>query len=236
MYRPVSAGHAAKETPRTIEQASIDELVGKAKAWLDQYGDYDDAFAMAEEIVTTPDVAGLLAIHPTLQQHERYSGLGHFISALWNQCRPEKIITYDHVTPEIDYLGYRLPAHKVLIVRGDAGSAVAMKAKGLVIIQGVAGIRSFAEARGTLIVQGKLQRELGYRIKGAVIALTPTSPGQDFWGKKITWQQYTRNAALKEYVDRLLGLAKDNPAAIETEFGNGIAITERINELTRRLH
>ena len=217
-YLPKAAGHAAREESRHVAQGTIDELVKKAEQWFDDGKWYGRAVEMTRGIETTAHTAGILALHPTLTQHRLYWTLGFFISALWNHRCPEKIITYNHNTPNVKYIGFHLPQNKILINKGNTGDWIGHGATGIIINQGNTGDWVGEEATGT------------------IIAVVPTGISGHFSGTRITAQAYKRNAALKTYVDRLLALAKDDPPAIEQEFGDGIAITERINELTRRLH
>ena len=218
MYRPVSTGHAAHEEPRMIEQGTIDERIIKlAERWLTIYPEYwpheyELACMMTATLHTAGVVAGLLAAHPLLQRHEGYDSLGFFISALWNKRCPEHVFTYPHNTPKLAFLGGCLAAEKVLIHRG------------------VTGIQIGYRANGPVIILGTTERYVGVNAKGPIINPTKKDIVQ-LPQRRLSKKEYAQNIPLKTYIDQLLILAKEDPAAIETAFGNGIAITAKINEL-----
>ena len=129
MYLPTAAGHTTHEAPRAVTQEDIGELVRIAETWMEGMRAtmslttrYAQAQAKTKNITTKADIAGFLPLHHDLQQHPQYWALGVFVSALWNEHCPEKVIVYPHRTPEIE-LGHSIPSQKILIVTGEIGPA-----------------------------------------------------------------------------------------------------------------
>ena len=219
-YSPVSAGYAAHEEPRGVEQGSINEkLVVLAEEWLDKRN-YRATSTLAHELTTdvrtTAACAGLLAIHPRLTQHATYEYLGEFISCLWNERCPETTIVYPHETPGLIWLGNELAPQKMLIIQGDAGRYFGMFAQGPIIIANDAG------------------KEYDWYGTGPNNMLTPTCVYKHARGERRKKVVDRWNGPLKEYVDRLIALAQGDPFAIEAMFGDGNAINRDVKLLTSR--
>ena len=231
-YHPVSAGHVAHEAPRNVTQEDIGELVARARAYLDSQDSwYAEALKVTAGIETTGHAAGFLAIHRTLRQHRRYGALGMFITALYNQCCSEHVISYPHDTPELICLGYSLPAEKVMLVQGAVGINCCWDMRGPVIVTGTTGFNMGCRSSGLLIIAGNVGIEVANEATGTVITPTERCLARSYCGTHVTHKQYAQNLSLKTYVDRLLEISKESPAMIEGEFGDGIKITEKINEL-----
>ena len=213
MYLPTCAGHATREAARTVAQDTIDEkLVALAKAWCESgNGDWEEeAKQHAKMTATTAGMTGLLAMHPELK---KYSCLGYLISKLWNESCPEKIISYTYNNPDISWIGDELPIEKTLIIAGNSGYGCG------------------SDAEGTIVLAGHAEDDIGNRGRGIIIATRPAVIHRTFHGTHIAQEQYNQNAPLKAYIDRLIAAATEDPGAAEREFGDGIKITKRINEL-----
>jgi hypothetical protein len=164
-YGLAAIGHTG--TLGRSHQQPDDDLVQKCVSWMNKIevvlvnGDYkatkeflDGKYYAAVDLVMRSRVsvaeANSLLIDSRIASHHRYEFAGIFVSALYNICMTEKVISYDFDTPQVDYLAYKFP--DVFVNRGIL-HRIGVFSRGIIINEGNA-LSAGTYADGVIINSG----------------------------------------------------------------------------------
>lgn len=126
---------------------------------------YEHALELTKNIKpSVPEIHGFVLAH---RHHRDIKDAGYFVSAIYNQSDEREIIWDFDI--ELNYLGYKLPADKLLINYGETGEHLGCEASGSVINYGKTGIRMGANLEGLVINCGEAGEEMGLFDQGQII-------------------------------------------------------------------
>jgi len=173
-YKFKGAGHEEPEGKRRYEQTD-DKLAAALEEWLaaTNHSDNENSlYASAVKLIkplkpSSTDAHSLLLRN---QDHPRFSHLGLFVSAVYNQA-PDEIIAYD-LGIKAWHIGYMLNENKILINKTELGYGFGVKSKGTIVNFGTAICvleGACARARGTSINYGQIEGEFGQGSSGNIL-------------------------------------------------------------------
>lgn len=189
------------------------------------------AAEMIGDVACSVAEAHALLMHPKARAHPHYDLSGGFLVPLYART-PQHTIAYDLDTPKITCLGKR--TKEIFVNNGRTGNWLGEYSSGVIINNGTTGSDWGYMAQGVVINAGKAGARFASGGEGIMLVLREgtmlhfSNESTNSWLSKVL-----RQPGFQEYVEKLVAVSREEPAAIEKEFGTADIIVREIRELER---
>lgn len=154
--------------------------------------EYDTALELVKKVnCTSRDITNFSMALTNLQHDQGFDPekIGHFLSALINNCKDKEFTIFTESLGGPGFLSYENT--KFVTIIGNVGRDVGFKMKsGKIVVQGNAGYHAGNRMeRGSITVKGDAENDIGYRMRGGSITIEGNAEdnvGYEMHGGEIT--------------------------------------------------